>query len=105
MLAKLTIPEGISYKHCSMMLMEACHLVGTGTAGQTTFDFSTYGKVISGSGSELVILDNSKAGNWVPYETWHNVDTFLTTAQSFNPWFTMYTTTDKADMSIAFVQL
>ena len=105
MLAKLTIPAGRSYKFCTMMMMEACHLVGTSTAGQTTFDFSTYGKVISGAGGDLVILDNSKAGNWTPYTDWHNVDDFTTSGINYNPWFTMYTTTDKADQSIAFVQM
>lgn len=105
MLAKLTIPAGRSYKFCTMMMMEACHLVGTSTAGQTTFDFSTYGKIISGAGGELVILDNSKAGNWTPYTDWHNVDNFTTSGINYNPWFTMYTATDKADEAVAFVQM
>jgi hypothetical protein len=107
MLVKLSIPEGVSYKHCQMMMFQACYLAGTATAGQTTFsNLATYGSIINAvTGAGISILDNSKAGGWTSDTTWTNVETLTTTAQSFHPILTMYTTTGKSDYPYAFVQM
>ena len=107
MLVKLSIPEGVSYKHCQMMMFQACYLAGTATAGQTTFsNLSTYGSIINAvTGAGISILDNSKAGGWTSDATWTNVDAFTTATQNFNPMLTMYTSTGKSDYPYAFVQM
>ena len=107
MLVKLSIPEGVSYKHCQMMMFQACYLAGTATAGQTTFsNLATYGSIINAvTGAGISILDNSKAGGWTSDTTWTNVETLTTAAQSFNPILTMYTSTGKSDYPYAFVQM
>ena len=107
MLVKLSIPEGVSYKHCQMMMFQACYLAGTATAGQTTFsNLSTYGSIIDAvTGAGISILDNSKAGGWTSDTTWTNVETFTTAGQSFHPMLTMYTNTGKADYPYSFVQM
>ena len=107
MLVKLSIPEGVSYKHCQMMMFQACYLAGTATAGQTTFsNLATYGSIINAvTGAGISILDNSKAGGWTSDTTWTNVETLTTTAQNFHPILTMYTSTGKSDYPYAFVQM
>lgn len=107
MLVKLSIPEGVSYKHCQMMMFQACYLAGTATAGQTTFsNLSTYGSIIDAvTGAGISILDNSKAGGWISDTTWTNVEVLTTTGQNVHPFLTMYTSTGKSDYPYAFVQM
>jgi hypothetical protein len=107
MLVKLSIPEGVSYKHCQIMMFQACYLAGTATAGQTTFsNLATYGSVINAvTGAGISILDNSKAGGWTSDTTWTNVEQLGTGGQNFHPILTMYTSTGKSDYPYAFVQM